>query len=268
MHTGISIHVGLNRVDPAQYEGWDGALAACEADAKDMCALAKSQGFAVTGFLLSAQATSAAVKAAVAEAAKRLVKDDVLLLTYSGPGGQVKDTNGDEFDEMDETWVLFDRQLVDDELYDLWSRFKPGVRIVVLSDSCHSGSVIRAVPCVIEGGRRFRAMPREVGIRVEKAHAALYRHIQDAHPKGDRVKVRATVLLISGCADNQYSMDGERNGVFTGTLKRVWAGGKFAGNYRTFRNRIAALMEASQTPNYLVIGARNPAFEAQKPFTI
>ena len=45
MPKGISIHIGLNSVDPAHYEGWDGALAACEADAKDMYALAKKQGF-------------------------------------------------------------------------------------------------------------------------------------------------------------------------------------------------------------------------------
>ena len=47
MAQGISVHIGLNRVDPAQYEGWDGQLAACEADAKDMEALAKAQGFKI-----------------------------------------------------------------------------------------------------------------------------------------------------------------------------------------------------------------------------
>ena len=31
---GISLHIGLNAVDPAQYEGWDGALTACEFDAE------------------------------------------------------------------------------------------------------------------------------------------------------------------------------------------------------------------------------------------
>ena len=34
MPKGHSLHIGLNSVDPAQYEGWDGQLAACEADAK------------------------------------------------------------------------------------------------------------------------------------------------------------------------------------------------------------------------------------------
>ena len=31
--TGLSLHVGLNAVDPAHYAGWSGPLNACEADA-------------------------------------------------------------------------------------------------------------------------------------------------------------------------------------------------------------------------------------------
>ena len=45
MARGISLHIGLNRVDPAHYQGWDGALTACEFDANDMRAIAVSQGF-------------------------------------------------------------------------------------------------------------------------------------------------------------------------------------------------------------------------------
>jgi metacaspase-1 len=270
MPKGISVHIGLNRVDPAQYEGWDGRLSACEADAKDMRALSTAQGFNAASFLLSDQATADAVTKAISYAAKQLKAGDAFFLTYSGHGGQVKDTNHDETDndQMDETWVLFDRQFVDDELYDLWRQFKRGVRILVLSDSCHSGTVTRAVPAFIEGGDRVRAMPREVGTRVERAHAKMYRDIQVAHPRKASAEVRASVLLISGCMDNQYSMDGAKNGAFTGTLKKVWRNGKFQGHYRRFRDRIVAQMPATQTPNYYVVGAPNPAFEAQKPFTI
>jgi hypothetical protein len=47
---GHSIHIGLNRVDPNHYQDqngnpWDGTVVACEFDAKDMQALAQSQGF-------------------------------------------------------------------------------------------------------------------------------------------------------------------------------------------------------------------------------
>jgi metacaspase-1 len=34
-------------------------------------------------------------------------------------GGQVNDIHNDEPDGLDETWALYDRELVDDELYAL-----------------------------------------------------------------------------------------------------------------------------------------------------
>ena len=270
MAKGISLHIGLNHVDPNHYQGWDGALNACVADARDMRALAKKRGFAGNTLLLDGQATAAAVSTALQDAAKKLAKGDILFVTYSGHGGQVRDTNGDEKDNdrMDETWVLFDRQLVDDEVYVLWGKFKAGVRILVLSDSCHSGTVVKDIPSFLGGGPRPRAMPRSVGIKVENANRALYRAIQKNTRGSEKTKVNASVLLISGCMDNQTSMDGDHNGAFTGTLKKVWSGGKFNGNYRKLRDKIVSLMPSTQTPNYYLTGAPNPAFEAQKPFTI
>src|ERR1051325_4420860 len=216
MSQGISVHIGLNRVDPAQYEGWDGQLAACEADARDMLALAKKKKFKSSTILLTKAATADAVSGAIRGATKKLKSGDLFFLTYSGHGGQVDDTNHDEKDRMDETWVCYDRQFIDDELYELWGKFKSGVRIVVLSDSCHSGTVLRAVPAFMSGGPRVRAMPTFVARAVQKAHAKLYRDIQKRHPAAEKTKVKASVLLISGCMDNQFSRDGDENGVFRG----------------------------------------------------
>src|SRR3954466_8232093 len=125
----ISVHIGLNAVDPAQYEGWDGELSACEFDAKDMAAIAKQQKFTTSTTLLTKKATSKAVVDAITGAAKNLRVGGLFLLTYSGHGGQVPDENHDEDDRMDETWVLYDRMLIDDELYALWRKFKAGTRI-------------------------------------------------------------------------------------------------------------------------------------------
>ena len=270
MPKGISLHIGLNFVDPKHYQGWNGELNACIADAKDMRALAKKKGFTGNTLLVDGQATTAAVAAAILDAAKKLAKGDIFLLTYSGHGGQVRDTNSDEKDNdrMDETWVLFDRQLVDDELYNLWGKFKAGVRILVLSDSCHSGTVTRDIPVFLGSGPRPRAMPRPVGIAVENANRELYRSIQKNNPGAERAKVNASILLMSGCMDNQTSMDGDKNGAFTGMLKKTWNGGKFAGNYRQLRDKIVSQMPSTQTPNYYFVGAANAMFQGQKPFTI
>src|ERR671918_602507 len=69
MSKGISIHIGLNHVDPKHYQGWDGELNACIADAKDMRALAKKKGFAGNALLVDGQATAA--KSAIPTATRR-----------------------------------------------------------------------------------------------------------------------------------------------------------------------------------------------------
>ncbi len=113
---GIALHIGLNRVDPIHYAGWKGELAACENDARDVETIARSRGF-VTQSLFTRAATSTALLDGIEKAAKELVEDDFFLLTYSGHGGQINDATSDEPDGLDETWVLYDREIVDDELY-------------------------------------------------------------------------------------------------------------------------------------------------------
>ena len=163
MPQGISIHIGLNEVDPAHYNGWSGKLNACEADAGDMERIATARGFEPTT-ILTREGTADAVTSAISDAAGKLEAGDILFLTYSGHGGQVPDTNNDEEqDQLDETWVLFDRQLVDDELYDLYSQFAAGTRIFVFSDSCHSGSVNRGIFDVAVPARRRRGDGRHAG---------------------------------------------------------------------------------------------------------
>ena len=130
----IALNIGLNAVSAAAYEGWDGPLAGCEADAHDMAAIAKSKGMKATT-LLTRKATRAKVLAALRSAAKALKAGDLFFLSYSGHGGQVRDVDHEEADRKDETWCLFDGQLIDDELYFELSKFAKGVRILVLSDS-------------------------------------------------------------------------------------------------------------------------------------
>ena len=288
-----SLHIGLNGVSPAAYAGWAGPLAACEFDANDMAALARGKGMQPK-LLLTKRATRAAVLTAMRAAAKALKAGDLFFMSYSGHGGQVPDTNGDEPDHQDETWCLYDGQLIDDELYFELSRFATGVRVLVLSDSCHSGSVTRELPPELPPpGQRPRLMPDAVGRRVYAEHQAFYDKLQaDVAKAADKARqaqvdpdaalaqvgaaahatalvgaFKPAVILISGCQDNQTSMDGEHNGAFTEKLLRVWSQGKFSGSYGSFHSRIRAAMPATQTPNLFVLG-QAAAFLAQPPFKV
>jgi len=291
----LSLHIGLNTVSASAYGGWDGPLAACEFDANDLAALARKQGMKAN-LLLTKKGTRANALAGIRGAAKSLRAGDLFFLTFSGHGGQVPDVTGDEADKQDETWCLYDGQLIDDELYFELSRFAAGVRILVLSDSCHSGTVTRArrpnADTATPATGRSKMMPVEVGRRVYAAHQSFYDKLQNDVAKSagkasvadpDAVlsnlsvssgrvsaivrKFKAAVILISGCQDNQTSLDGDHNGAFTGQLLQVWNLGAFQGNYANFHAAIRAGMSPGQTPNLYMLGdvAR---FVAQRPFTI
>lgn len=289
----LSLHIGLNAVSAAAYEGWDGPLAACEFDAGDMAAIAKAKGMKST-VLLSKKATRAAVLAQLRAAAKALQAGDLFFLSYSGHGGQVPDSNGDEPDRKDETWCLFDGQLIDDELYFELSGFAAGVRILVLSDSCHSGTVTRDFPPPPPSpGQRPRLMPEAVARRVYTAQQAFYDKLQAdvakaAAARRGRVmdpdaalaqvgaaaqatalvgRFKPSVLLISGCQDNQTSMDGQHNGAFTEILLKVWNHGKFTGDYKLFHQRIRAGLPPTQSPNLFVLGPA-AGFLKEPPFSV
>lgn len=243
---GISLHIGLNKVDQKAYHSMAiPELAACEFDAIDMQELAISLKYQ-TSILLGANATYNAVTEGITNAANQLKSGDIFLLTYSGHGSQILDRDGDEPDGLDETWVLYNRQITDDELYSLWSRFTAGVRIVVVSDSCHSGTVTRS------------------GVPIEENLTAIKNGLKE---KSIPV-CQACGILLSGCRDNQVAMDGDRNGLFSQKLLEVWNGGKFVGAYRQFRDAIAKKLPKRQSPNYFTFGKSSTNFYKQSPFKI
>jgi hypothetical protein len=278
MARGIALTTGLNSVDPTHYGGWSGELLACEADAHDMAHIALSKGFDVTT-LLTKQATRASLVSAVTDAARSLKSGDIFMLSYSGHGGQLPDLNDDERDAQDETWCLYDGELVDDEIYALLGSFERGVRILVFSDSCHSGTVTKMAFYRTAGklvglnetaaGTRYRFMPPEVAARTYREHQRFYDPIlKNSSLKEARDAVKASVILISGCQDNQLSADGTFNGLFTANLLQVWNEGKFNRRYRAFHRAIGSRMPPDQTPNYFRVGEVSSAFERQTPFTV
>jgi metacaspase-1 len=154
-----------------------------------------------------------------------------------------------------------------------------GVRVLVLSDSCHSGTVTRAaeIEALIGAGAmrlfnelnelHYKMMPPEVAAQVYREKREKYDPILREKNQGDKVKARASILLISGCQDNQRSLDGPKNSLFTAKLLDVWRGGAFDGDYRDFHGAIIAKMPPFQSPNYFWVGIPSLSFERQKPFT-
>lgn len=286
-----SIHIGLNAVNSKHYGGWEGRLRSAEADAKDLAAIAcnarmKSQ------VLLSSDATRANVLSGIRAATRVLKKGDLFFLSFSGNGGTIPNFVADEARRLSTTWCLYDGQLIDDELYLEMSRFAAGVRVILLSDCCHTATVTRAVPLTTNNSvSRSKMMPAAVAMRTYRDHKLFYDKLQhdiaraavSAFPSDQDTEVcylaetpqrmaiakafKPALILISGCQDNQASMDGEHNGAFTEQLLSVWDDGHYGGNYANFHAHIKARMPASQTPNLICFG-RAGQFMKQKPFTV
>jgi hypothetical protein len=280
MPHAISLHLGLNAVDPNSYRGWPGPLQGCENDARAMQAIADAQGF-TSRLLLRADATRANLLAAMDRAATELAAGDLLLLTYSGHGTSWPDRDDDEPDGYDEAWCLHDGLLIDDEIHHQLCAFAAGVRILVVSDSCFSGSVTRndwttstaaqvRRPAAVRNGSAATADRRAPGARVRailRANADEYAARKVAVAATQAVEPAASIILLAACTDKETAHDGKRHGLFTQALLATWNEGAFAGDHAAFLAAIKTRVGDAQTPTLFTVGAVESAFQAARPFT-
>jgi hypothetical protein len=127
----------------------------------------------------------------------------VAVLTYSGHGTQVTDRSGDESDPYDEAIYLYDGTVVDDELRVILNGIHPQATLVIISDSCFSGSVTRLAG--------EKATPRFVPPTVSTSSKMARKSFllpESGMPE----------ILISGCSDSEYSYDAEFNGRPNGAM--------------------------------------------------
>lgn len=321
MAKGISLHIGMNEVDPNGYPlrptrpgrkfvvlsdeyhpvsfdcdfkvGWVGPLSSCELDAENMYKLAKRQKFDAK-ILRTKKATTDNVIKVMRKAAKKLVAGDTFFMSYSGHGAQVEDLSGDEADGEDETWCLYDRMFLDDEQRELYAEFAEGVKIVVLSDSCHSGSATRSGKSNSseELGRYEHGEPRKMeertALNVYRGRKKEYDQIQRAL-KSPPPKLKASRILFSACQDHETAMGYSDGGAFTVALLKIWNNGKFKGNYGDLAREIRDELQtnygkavdrkggdaskiALQVPNFVRIEGSSPKaldeFVNQRPFSL
>lgn len=220
--------IGINN-----YPGTHMDLKGCVNDANDWAAVLKARGFATT-FLLDADATKAAMVAAFKKIIAGAVQGDTLAITFSGHGTYQPDDGNDEVDGLDEALCPYDLQtrgaaLTDDEIRVLFAAMKPGVRLVLIADSCHSGTVTRAAPADEDTDAprpRFMpmgnwlpesALPRNAAGGIVKTILAP----TSESPFRGIIAKREGDLLLAGCKEgpNNYSYDAHfkarPNGAFT-----------------------------------------------------
>lgn len=245
-----ALHLGLNVVDPDHYDGWDGKLDACVNDSEFYKGLSTKSEFDKIIVLQNADATSDEVIKHLTSFAGDLEGGDLFFFTYSGHGSQVRDINNDEAeDEFDETWCLFNRQLVDDELFEAFKAFNRGVKIFMVSDSCHSGSVSRAQPAF-----KVRKAPANISQRTILKNKAIYMPIL-TRSGVTRDAMGARVLQFSGCQDEQLSYEFGENGLFTTVFKKTLEDAEnlsYASFFKVVAAEVPKILEGATTPDVLI----------------
>ena len=189
------------------YPGIFNDLQGCVNDMRDWADILASFGFSVTT-LADSQARIATILSWLSDAVSTSGKDDYIVLAYSGHGTQVQDTSGDEPDLWDEALYLYDGTLLDDTLRTILGKADVNTTIVVICDSCFSGTVTRALA---EGDERacLRYLT-PIGMPSTAYTRDKFREL----PEEGMVE-----LLLTGCDDDEYSgelyADGEYHGVMT-----------------------------------------------------
>jgi metacaspase-1 len=195
-----AVCIGINN-----YPGTSNDLQGCVNDANDWCALLGEYGFE-TALLLDSQATRQNIKSALENLVLSARQGDVVVLTYSGHGTQVLDLSSDEGDIYDEAIYVYDGTILDDELRDIIDQIDLQASLVVISDSCFSGSVTRLVP--------EKARPRFIPVNGMAENRVVRRSFllpESGMPE----------LLISGCSDKEYSYDAEIDGRYNGAMSAM-----------------------------------------------
>lgn len=199
-------------------------LNGCVNDAKDWARLLIDHYDFTTSdvtLLLDDQATKKGMVAGLEDLLAGARSGDVLVFTNSSHGSQIPDRSGDEDDSWDEILCPYDVRespLVDDELRELFESLPRGVRLTMISDSCHSGSATRLLPIDelltgIPEDRRPRYLSPAL-LRGTPAFEFAPRSGKRKEPRQSSMKH----LLISGCLDREVSYDAQIGGSYHGAM--------------------------------------------------
>lgn len=252
--TQFALCIGINN-----YPGTDSDLAGCVNDANDWATAFAKRGFSVEK-IFDRKATGAGIRRAIQNLMAKGKNGDSLILQYSGHGSFVPDTDGDEPDGTDECLCPYDIEtrgpITDDELFDLFGARAQGTRLVMISDSCHSGTVARFAPILTPPTMSGRGAPRRIvrflppAVFLSKREAAklgLTRALRRSSPPG-----RYAALLMSGCQDTEYSYDawfqGRPNGAFTFVALRALKSLPAKATYRDWYKAIRKMLPSQQYP--------------------
>jgi hypothetical protein len=209
--------------------------------------------------LIDEQATFAGIKAALDNLLRNIKPGDIVVIHYSGHGQQIFDDNGEEIDGLDEALVSYDARvrysddykgenhIRDDQIGNILANFRNKLgsngQLLVLLDSCHSGSSTR-------GGKTRGGEAAFVPDNWEAPSGDVSKG-SDMFEKVGISNDAAPFVLISGASANElnYEYDGKGSLSYSFTKAMTDLGEDFT--YRQLYSKIASIMNTispKQTP--------------------
>ena len=174
--------------------------------------------------LLNNQATKTAVVSALSEGIRSTSDDGLFIFFYSGHGGQIKSSDPSETDGKDETLCLWDKELVDTEIWSIISAAK--CRVFMVTDCCNSGTNFQA--SIGLGGTPLSRMCRTF-----------------SSPRGLRL------LHWGGCSDGEYSYGNNSGGELTNAIVDIIRKGY---DYKTAFHKVLVKCKGTEVPTKVNIG--------------
>jgi len=229
-----TFYLGLG-TDKYPLLGSSSDLSKCESDVTTMEDLVKRLLDADTKILLGGLTTKGRIIDAIKDVIKKANDyaaehgEKVFCCIHrSSHGTQQPDDNGDETDTADEAWVCvdtswnaetqrFNNVIIDDEIVDILKNIDPKkVIVLVISDTCHSGSFTRLAKPELISTRRF-VFPRnykKYHIRKVLAGKGTYYY---------QVINEVNWILFAGSNPDNYSYEGVKGGALTTAIKNYLA---------------------------------------------
>jgi hypothetical protein len=268
-----------------QDKSWSDGAEDAEFDVDQMKGILS--GFDAVHCLKTACATESKVLATITSAVQNLTADDLFVFYFAGHG-----IPGDG-SETRHQLVLYDEFLNTADLGKIWLTLPAGMRVVMISESCNSGTdyykYLASLGLRLEGtelavaeiapAENMRAadglylLPEAAPIAsadsLRWVDQSWVKQLGIISPFGDDVQasqMKAEMIHFGASADGRSA----QGGVFTAALVKVWQNGAVK-NYRDFFCQIlsaVATADPSQNPEYRPYGPVNQAFENQSPFTI
>lgn len=105
-------------------------------------------------------------------------------------------------------------------------------------------------------------------VRIETRNRPLHERLRNELLSGAAARVKASLLSLAACRDNEEALDGPAHGAFTEALLAVWNAGTFTGNYDDFIDGIRARFQPTQQRPLRRPPVVDNLFLQQRPFTI